>query len=108
MASAKKCDICGELYEEYNIENDPNNTNGIMFLNLDYKQSYFNHKPYDCCPKCMAAIRLNIEVLKNMKSCEKQIDKSCETCNFKYADGDEMPCVACGPDDDQYRPMEVQ
>ena len=50
MAIAKKCDICGKLYEEYNTKRDKKNTNGFMFLNLLDNQNYFEHDPYDCCP----------------------------------------------------------
>lgn len=65
MSTAKKCDICGTLYESYNIKHDKKNTNGIMFLNIDDQQKYFPNDMIDCCQKCMEAIRLNIDILKN-------------------------------------------
>ena len=35
MALAKKCDVCGKLYERYNEANNIKDVNGIMFLNID-------------------------------------------------------------------------
>lgn len=32
MASAKKCDICGKLYEQYNTKRDKKIANGFMFF----------------------------------------------------------------------------
>lgn len=52
MASAKKCDRCGKLYERYNERNDEDNINGILTLNIDSKQQYFTHKLIDFCPDC--------------------------------------------------------
>lgn len=52
MASAKKCDRCGKLYEKYNERNDEDNINGILTLNIDSKQQYFTHKLIDFCPDC--------------------------------------------------------
>lgn len=65
MAIAKKCDICGKLYESYNVKSDSKNTNGIMFLNIDNQQKYYSNQIMDCCPRCMAAIRLNLDILSN-------------------------------------------
>lgn len=51
MAAAKKCDICGKLYEEYNFKQSKDNFNGFMLLNIDYGPTC------DCCPKCIKSIR---------------------------------------------------
>lgn len=64
MASAKKCDICGVLYEGYNMKNDSENTNGFTFLNIGYNGTCFSHKATDCCPECMESIRKHIDGLK--------------------------------------------
>lgn len=53
MAAAKKCVICGKLYELYGICNDNKRTNGIMLVNIDSKGKYFTHDAIDCCPDCM-------------------------------------------------------
>ena len=57
MAIAKKCDICGKLYEEYNFKQSKDNFNGFVLLNVDYSPAY------DCCPKCMKSIREHINSL---------------------------------------------
>lgn len=49
---AKKCDRCGALYEEYNTRNSADEINGVNLLNIDNKQSYYFHGPYDLCPAC--------------------------------------------------------
>lgn len=65
MSIAKKCDICGKLYESYNVKKDNEKVNGFIFINMDDKQQYWAGKAHDCCPNCMAAIKLNIEILRN-------------------------------------------
>ena len=52
MASAKKCDRCGKLYERYNEKSDRDNINGILTLNIDANQQYYSHKVIDFCPDC--------------------------------------------------------
>lgn len=64
MSIAKKCDICGELYEPYNTKNNAENTNGLKFLNIDKHMGYFEHDPIDLCPTCMKSIREHIAYLK--------------------------------------------
>lgn len=65
MAFAKKCDVCGKLYEEYNTENYKKDHNGLMFLNIDYKRDYYSSVPIDCCPDCIKSIKNHIDYLKN-------------------------------------------
>lgn len=57
MSLAKKCDICGKLYEQYNTRKDKDNINGLLFLNIDMQQHYYSHGVTDCCPECMEAIK---------------------------------------------------
>ena len=64
MASAKKCDICGSLYEGYNMKDSEKNPNGFMFVNLDDMRKYYAHNVKDCCPNCMKSILDYIETLK--------------------------------------------
>ena len=68
MAIAKKCDICGKLYELYNVRCDSEKVNGLMFLNLDSKNQYFTHNTIDCCPECMKSIQDHIDSLKGEKN----------------------------------------
>lgn len=65
MAIAKKCDVCGDYYELYNVDRNASEPNGFMMLNIDSKQQYWSHKAVDCCPKCMESILQHIEYLKN-------------------------------------------
>lgn len=37
MADARKCDICGALYEIYNVEKSEKHWNSIGFFNLGEK-----------------------------------------------------------------------
>lgn len=67
MAIARKCDVCGKFYEEYNTKRDKKNTNGFMFLNLLDNQNYHDHDPYDCCPECMTSIRNYVNALRGKK-----------------------------------------
>ena len=67
MALAKKCDFCGDLYDSYNMRNDSAKTNGVAFVNIDNKQQYYTHGPYDCCPTCMQKIRNFTDSLKKEK-----------------------------------------
>lgn len=67
MALAKKCDICGHLYEMYNTKgNEPN----ALSLTQEYKcntgdgYNYVLLRRFDCCPKCMSSIKDHIELLK--------------------------------------------
>lgn len=65
MIIAKKCDICGKLYEIYNVVKDADNVNGLMYLNIDAKGDYYKHVVIDCCPKCMKSIKKHIDMLHN-------------------------------------------
>ena len=64
MAIAKKCDICGKLYEVYNNKagDDPN---GLKFLNITANREFYNSSELiDCCPDCMKSILQLIQRLK--------------------------------------------
>lgn len=65
MAIAKKCDICGRLYE-YNSENF--GTNGFRFVSISCDGTIRHPEPaYDCCPRCFKSIKTHIEELKGRK-----------------------------------------
>lgn len=64
MATAKKCDICGGLYEMYNVKRDSKNVNGFMFLNIDEFRKFYTHAVVDCCPGCMNSIKNHVDSLK--------------------------------------------
>lgn len=65
MALAKKCDICGKLYESYNTKNNTNEVNGYMLVNIDELGKYYSHHVVDCCPNCMDSIINHLKILKN-------------------------------------------
>ena len=68
---AKKCDICGILYEPYHYKNiDILNPNGFTFITVDNNQTYYNHVATDCCPDCMSKIKRFIYDLKGEKAAE--------------------------------------
>ena len=52
MANAKKCDRCGSYYDEYNIRKNSEKINIVMIINIDSKDDYYSHGPYDLCPVC--------------------------------------------------------
>ena len=64
MAIAKKCDICGKLYEQYNVKRDSKKPNGFHLLSIDSAGKYFVYDSTDCCPDCMESILQHIERLK--------------------------------------------
>ena len=65
MSMAKKCDICGKLYENYNFRCNKEKVNGFRFLNIIGESHYYEHEIVDCCPECIDAIKKAIEVRKN-------------------------------------------
>ena len=69
MGFAKKCDICGKLYEIYNFQKSTNKPNGFMLLNIDHAMNYFKSPICACCPECMNSIMEHIKSLKKMEEC---------------------------------------
>ena len=64
MAIAKKCDICGKLYERYNELEDQNKPNGFELISIDPEGKFYGYGDIDCCPDCMESILQHIERLK--------------------------------------------
>lgn len=64
MALAKKCDICGKLYETYNFRKNQNKPSGIMLVNVCAGDDYYSGDIIDCCPECMEAIMNTYNSLK--------------------------------------------
>lgn len=61
MAVAKKCDICGALYEIYNIKKSEKDWNSVQLYNKDAVNNYYSHGIRDICPECKAAIDKAVE-----------------------------------------------
>ena len=104
MANAKKCDICGRYYDAYNIQENEDEVNGLMFLNIDYASKYISHKPIDCCQDCMKSIKNHIDVLRNGEGLEKNdkdgnkkklIPKFCADCAYNDIEISIEPCKSC-------------
>ena len=57
MAAAKKCDICGKLYELYNTDAWKNKPNTLRFCQEVDDNRTFCIKEYDVCPECMRAVK---------------------------------------------------
>lgn len=67
MSMAKKCDICGELYEDYgrNSRGSSEKPNSLMLTCRNYNNNnYMCMEFYDCCPSCMQRIQTLIDSLR--------------------------------------------
>lgn len=74
MAAAKKCDICGKLYEEYSTRFDERDVNGFEMVYIDEDGEFGGGVPtaLDCCPECMESIKNHIECLREKSSKEER------------------------------------
>ena len=106
MSLAKKCDICGKLYEPYTTECDFRGVNGIVLVFIDEEGEYGTppDTATDCCPGCMKAIMHFIDRLRNGGVSESEVnvatkepepEKSCETCRYGCLDPEDPPCRVC-------------
>ena len=65
MSSAKKCDICGRLYEIYDARgDDESRPNGMRFVTFGHHGVVKNWPAKDCCPSCMDYIISTVSKLK--------------------------------------------
>ena len=64
MASARKCDCCGGLYEAYNFKGDRYNISGIIPINVDSKGECCRNTFVDLCPVCIKPIHNILEKVK--------------------------------------------
>ena len=61
MARAMKCDRCGKFYAYYdgNIEfKNSELSNGVILINRDLDNRYWERKSYDLCIDCMRKLEL--------------------------------------------------
>ena len=67
MSLAKKCDICGKLYEQYDfvIEDGEMMVNGFILAAIDDEGCLECSTSHDCCPECMKRI---LNCIKNIAS----------------------------------------
>ena len=73
---AKKCDRCGNLYENYkkSYKGAVKNINGIDLVEIDIRGGRICSNTYDLCPACMESLMLFIadpdaEVVGAIKKC---------------------------------------
>ena len=90
MAEAKKCDICGKLYEEYLVDIFGENVNGIKFSS---HRATLLSRNYDCCPECLNSIANHIKSLRSDRDVPKVNLHSCDTC--LYQDSGSYECATC-------------
>ena len=70
MSRARKCDICGKLYEDYDTTVkgflclERTSINSIMFIRKDLENAYNKNTTIDCCKECMRSILSHIAKLK--------------------------------------------
>lgn len=101
MALAKKCDMCGKFYDEYNFSKDDKNINRIMILNLDMNDYYYTNRPLDLFPSCKDSFKkwLNKKGEKNMSNmldwAEREVAIACKKENPNKKDGEFDYGCAC-------------
>ena len=64
MAKARKCDRCGKFYAYYdgNIEfKNSELSNGVILINRDLDNGYWERKSYDLCIDCMKKLEIFIK-----------------------------------------------
>lgn len=73
MSLAKKCDICGKLYEDYTINNENKAVNAFVLV-CTYEDDRWSNSDdaTDCCPNCMRSI------LRHIRSLQPTVDNSSE------------------------------
>lgn len=69
MARAMKCDICGKLYEMYNVSQRDTEPNMLTFRkSTGIPNDSYPTKSYDLCPECMHDLQDFIKILGARKS----------------------------------------
>lgn len=65
MALAKKCDVCGKLYEHYGADlGHQYNTLFLDYRTVDGRATLIEGRKHDLCPDCMDEIELAINSLR--------------------------------------------
>lgn len=65
MALARKCNICNDYYDNYNVKPNSNKVNGFAYVNIDEYGYIYRQKANDCCPTCMKAIQTFVTRLED-------------------------------------------
>ena len=95
MATARKCDRCGSLYEIYDgIGFSDANLNKWTGMMLCTYLSSSRNREYDLCPHCMRAL---LSFINDNKKEIPIICKSCDTCIYGGITP-EKKCKSCSPE----------
>lgn len=99
MSNAKKCDICGNLYEIYGVDKKNNKYvyNAVEIICLDSNNQYICEKETcDCCPQCMKSIINHINDLRVERNKDNTYeDAKCDTCKYEDKQSRWLPCCKC-------------
>lgn len=55
--NARKCDRCGEFYEEYATEYGSKESDTVLFVNTCSSITYITQKEFNLCKKCMSELK---------------------------------------------------
>lgn len=68
MSNARKCDICGQLYESYSVKapekegievpNPEEDVNAISFGYVNRSGAIYRSRTYELCPGCMDLVTM--------------------------------------------------
>lgn len=73
MSVARKCDVCGKLYEPYKIDYKNNEINGfsLLYRSTTHDDCLTKGKNFDCCEECLKKIINMVNNNKPEKSFEE-------------------------------------
>lgn len=81
MSLAKKCDVCGNLYEHYY---EPGTFNSFQFINTDSANYIADRgRIMNCCPVCMNCIGCYLNMLIGHNSESNADDVNISTCDVE-------------------------
>lgn len=55
--NARKCDRCGEFYDEYATECNSKESDTVLFVNTASSITYITQKEFNLCQKCMSELK---------------------------------------------------
>lgn len=79
MSLARKCDVCGTLYEQYCV-GSKDKPNGIMLVRWypNSSSSYDSIDGFDLCPSCMQRVNDLLMSIKEEAEAKKQEEEADE------------------------------
>ena len=68
---ARRCDVCGALYEQYGTRNNVLDCNSLALRNTDENNRHYEHERIDFCKECQKVIYSALHMqIKKKKGCE--------------------------------------